>query len=239
MTPSGNFGPRVSRRTFLTTTAVGVGGLALTACSKTTTTTPGTTAASVEQSAILAAEAKRPHTGRTVTANLTPQMTQLDLGGPTVRSYAYGDTVPGQVIRAGVGDELAVTVENKMPDPTSVHGHGIALRNDMDGAAPASPDIKPGQSFTYRFSVPHTGTFWAHPHVGGQTDYGLYAPVIVDAPNEPLAYDADRSRPRRRQPRLLDAALPQRLPPGRGHDDQARLPELTPRAGVHHRGRRR
>ncbi|KHJ71772.1 MULTISPECIES: multicopper oxidase family protein [Mycobacteriales] len=191
MTPSGNFGPRVSRRTFLTATSVGIGGLALTACSKTTSTTPGTTAASVEQSAILAAEAKRPHTGRTVTANLTPQMTELDLGGPTVRSYAYGDTVPGQVIRAGVGDELAVTVDNKMSDPTSVHWHGIALRNDMDGAAPASPDIKPGESFTYRFSVPHSGTFWAHPHVGGQTDYGLYAPVIVDDPNEPLSYDAE------------------------------------------------
>ncbi|PND50539.1 multicopper oxidase family protein, partial [Rhodococcus sp. ENV425] len=191
MTPSGNIGSRVNRRTFLTATAVGFGGLALTACSTRTTSTTAPTASSIEQSAILAAEAKRPHTGRTVAAALTPQMTELDLGGPKVRSFAYGDTMPGRLIRASVGDELAVTVDNKMPDPTSVHWHGLALRNDMDGAAPASPDITSGQSFTYRFSVPHPGTFWAHPHVGGQTDYGLYAPVIVDDPNEPLSYDAE------------------------------------------------
>src|SRR5262249_3434992 len=92
---------------------------------------------------------------------------------------------------ANVGDDVAVTVNNRLDHPTSVHWHGVALRNDMDGAEPATPDINAGQSFTYRFSVPHPGTYWAHPHTGLDADYGLYLPVIIDDPRERGAYDAE------------------------------------------------
>jgi multicopper oxidase len=76
----------------------------------------------------------------------------------------------------------ALGVTNRLDHPTSVHWHGIALRNDMDGADPATPNIDAGQDFTYRFSVAHPGTYWAHPHTGLDADYGLYLPVIVDDP---------------------------------------------------------
>ncbi|MEU2229383.1 multicopper oxidase domain-containing protein, partial [Streptomyces sp. NPDC018347] len=122
---------------------------------------------------------------------LNPQGADIDLGGITVRTLAYGDSVPGPLIRANVGDELAITVNNGLDHQTSVHWHGIALRNDMDGAMPASPNIESGQNFTYRFSVPHSGTYWAHPHVGLDTDYGLYLPIVVDDPREPVDYDAE------------------------------------------------
>lgn len=39
-----------------------------------------------------------------------------------------------------------------------MHWHGLALRNDMDGAAPATPNVNPGASFTYRFTSPYPGT---------------------------------------------------------------------------------
>ena len=122
---------------------------------------------------------------------MTPQPATIDLGGTLARTLAYGDSVPGPLIRANVGDELAVTVDNRLDHPTSVHWHGIALRNDMDGAAPATPNIDPGRAFTYRFSLPHPGTYWAHPHTGLDADYGLYLPVIVDDPAESGAYDAE------------------------------------------------
>ena len=98
--------------------------------------------------------------------------------------------IPGPLIRAKIGDELVVTVSNRLDQPTSVHWHGIALRNDMDGAEPATPNIAAGQDFTYRFSVPNPGTYWAHPHVGLEDDTGLYLPVIVDDPTEGN-YDAE------------------------------------------------
>jgi FtsP/CotA-like multicopper oxidase with cupredoxin domain len=108
-----------------------------------------------------------------------------------VRTLTYGDSIPGPVIRANVGDELAVTVSNRLDHSTSVHWHGIALRNDMDGAESATPNIDGGRDFTYRFSVPHPGTYWAHPHTGLDTDYGLYALIIVEDPQEPLRYDTE------------------------------------------------
>lgn len=176
----------LNRRTFVTASLAGGVGLALAACGR-STSPPARTM----DSAIAAAEQARPHTGRTVTATLTPQPATLDLGGPTARTLAYRDALPGPLIRANVGDELAVTLKNRLNDPTSVHWHGIALRNDMDGVFPATPNVAANTDFTYRFSVPHPGTYWAHPHVGLETDYGLYLPVIVDDPAEPGAYDAE------------------------------------------------
>ena len=152
---------------------------------------PNAAPTNVSMEAIAAAEAQRPHTGRTVSASLTPRPVSVDLGGPVVDTDAYSDTLPGPVIRANVGDELAVSVSNQLDRPTSVHWHGIALRNDMDGAEPATPNIDAGTDFVYRFSVPDAGTYWAHPHTPLDTDYGMYVPVIVDDPNEPAGYDQE------------------------------------------------
>ncbi|KAA1251508.1 multicopper oxidase family protein [Mycobacterium simiae] len=179
-------GVQLSRRGFI---GAGISsGLALAGCSQSTTQPAGDAAMAA---AIAAAEQVRPHSGRTVTVSLTPQQAEVDLGGPVVQTLAYGNTVPGPLIRATVGDELVVAVTNRLDHATSVHWHGIALRNDMDGAAPATPNIAAGQDFTYRFSVPDPGTYWAHPHTGLDADKGLYLPLIVDDPTEAASYDAE------------------------------------------------
>ncbi|MGA9675037.1 MAG: multicopper oxidase family protein [Mycobacterium sp.] len=177
---------RLTRRGFI---AAGIAsGFAVAACSQ---NPPPATSQAKMGAAIKAAEAARPHSGRTVTATLTSQQTDVDLGGVTARTLAFGSTIPGPLIRANIGDELAITVQNRLSEPTSVHWHGIALRNDMDGVEPATPNIPAGQDFTYRFSVPNAGTYWAHPHVGLEEDMGLYLPVIVDDPTGPGNYDAE------------------------------------------------
>jgi FtsP/CotA-like multicopper oxidase with cupredoxin domain len=51
--------------------------------------------------------------------------------------------------------------------------------------------IRPGAEFTYRFAVSHPGTYWLHSHSGMQLDRGLYAPLIVEDPKEPLEYDKE------------------------------------------------
>ncbi|MFE5934139.1 multicopper oxidase family protein [Streptomyces sp. NPDC056470] len=124
---------------------------------------------------------------------LTAVETPLDLGGGrTVRSWAYGDDLPGKEVRVTAGDTLALTLANNLPEATSVHWHGLALRNDMDGVPGLTQrDINPGGSFDYRFAVSHPGTYWFHPHSGVQQDRGLYAPLIVEDPKEPLKYDKE------------------------------------------------
>ncbi|MFF1375612.1 multicopper oxidase family protein [Streptomyces sp. NPDC058308] len=141
---------------------------------------------------VAAAEKKRARGGRVREVRLTAARTRLDLGGPTVRTWAYGDRLPGEEVRVTAGDTLALTLANHLPQATSLHWHGIALRNDMDGVPGLTQkDIAPGADFTYRFAVPDPGTYWFHPHSGTQQDRGLYAPLIVDDPKEPLRYDKE------------------------------------------------
>jgi FtsP/CotA-like multicopper oxidase with cupredoxin domain len=185
----------LNRRTFLAASLAAGFGAALAACSRTTpgsnlTTQPTAVPAKLDE-AVRAAEAARPHTGRMVRTTLTAQPVTVDLGGKVVKTLGYGDAVPGPVIRANVGDEVEVLVHNQLQTPTSVHWHGVALRNDMDGAEPGTPNIPVGQSFTYKFSVPDAGTYWAHPHVGLDLDTGMYLPVIVDDPKARADYDAE------------------------------------------------
>src|ERR1700704_6893951 len=130
----------LSRRAFVA--AAVAGGFALAGCGRSTSSAASPPMS--REAAIVAAEAARPHTGRTVTASLTPQPATIDLGGTVARTLAYGTGIPGPLVRANVGDELAVTVANRLGHPTSLYWHGIALRNDMDGAAPATPHIEPG-----------------------------------------------------------------------------------------------
>ncbi len=123
---------------------------------------------------------------------LTAAETQFDLGGLTVNTWAYGGRLPGPEIRVTAGDQIALTLHNRLPQPTTIHWHGLQLRNDMDGVPGITQQaVKPGDYFDYRFAVTMPGTHWLHPHVGVQLDRALYAPLIVDDPDEPLSYDKE------------------------------------------------
>ncbi|MHC5263589.1 multicopper oxidase family protein [Streptomyces sp. UC4497] len=141
---------------------------------------------------VAAAEKKRSADGRVREVRLTAAATRLDLGDRTVKSWSYGGDLPGKEVRVTAGDTLALTLANHLPEPTSMHWHGIALRNDMDGVPGLTQkSVAPGADFTYRFKVAHPGTYWFHPHSGTQQDRGLYAPLIVEDPKEPLSYDKE------------------------------------------------
>jgi FtsP/CotA-like multicopper oxidase with cupredoxin domain len=128
----------------------------------------------------------------TVTATLNPRPVTLDLGGPLVQTWGYADTVPGPLIRARAGDLVRATVVNGLPEGTSVHWHGIALRNDMDGVPGLTQaPIAAGARHTYEFTAPDPGTYFYHPHSGVQLDRALYGVLIVDDPHEDGRYDAE------------------------------------------------
>ncbi|MET7983787.1 multicopper oxidase family protein [Streptomyces sp. NPDC005281] len=143
--------------------------------------------------AVAAAERKRARTGRQHRITLTAAPARIDLGGGVMpRTWAFDGRTPGREVRLSVGDTLVAELSNQLPGrtATSVHWHGIALRNDMDGVAPATQTaVRPGSTFTYRFTADTPGTYFFHPHVGVQLDRGLYAPLIVEDPREPLGYD--------------------------------------------------
>ncbi|MBX9717764.1 MAG: multicopper oxidase family protein [Microbacteriaceae bacterium] len=160
--------------------------LALAACAA-----PAPRLLSPSSEPVLAAEAARATTGKTVSMSLRAQSTLIDLGGVPVPTWSYG-SVPAPVLRAALGDTIELQLQNDLKAETTIHWHGLALRNDMDGVPGVTQDaIAVGSAFTYRFTAPHPGTYWFHPHVGTQLDTGLYGALIIDDPREPLAYDEE------------------------------------------------
>ena len=141
---------------------------------------------------VAATEAARLSTGTVVTRTLTAAPTTVDLGGRVVSTWAYNGGVGGPLIRVTAGDRLDVHLVNRLPDPTTVHWHGLALRNDMDGVPGVTMGpVAPATDFRYSFTAPHPGTYWFHPHVGVQMDRGLQGALIIDDPHEPGGYDQE------------------------------------------------
>ncbi|MEV0085534.1 multicopper oxidase family protein [Saccharopolyspora sp. NPDC050642] len=136
--------------------------------------------------------ARRAANARIVHVDLRARPSIVDLGGPEVATWTFDDRLPGGEIRLRRGEVLRASLVNELPQDTSVHWHGIAMRNDMDGVPGVTQEaVRPGTKFDYEFTVPDPGTYFFHPHVGVQLDRGLYAPLIVEDPDERGRYDAE------------------------------------------------
>jgi FtsP/CotA-like multicopper oxidase with cupredoxin domain len=112
---------------------------------------------------------------------------------PETDVWCYDGRTPGPEIRVRQGDRLRMVVENRLPEETTVHWHGIRLPNSMDGVPHLTQNpIAPGEMFTYEFTCPDAGTFWYHPHQRSfvQVGRGLYGPLIVEE-REPVRVDRD------------------------------------------------
>ncbi|MEU8249688.1 multicopper oxidase family protein [Nonomuraea sp. NPDC048916] len=179
---------QIDRRTLLRAGLGLLGGAALSACAK-DPITPAFISPTSEQ--VRAAEQLR-RTGAVQDFRLVAAEDQVDLGGPVVRTWAYDSRLPGAPIRVKAGEVVRARLVNRLPADTSIHWHGLALRNDADGVPGVTQQaISPGTEFVYEFAAPDPGTYWFHPHFGAQLDRGLYAPLIVEDPREPLGYDAE------------------------------------------------
>ena len=181
----------LSRRRFLALAGAGAAGLTLASCSGS-----GRKASPVPASGpeVVAAEEARRRPGATVRdLAITAAPLTLDLGGGLqVPTWGYGPTVPGSEVRIKAGDVVRARFTNRLPEATTIHWHGISLRNDMDGVpGMTQPVVAPGASFDYEFTAPDPGTYWFHPHVGLHLDRGLYSPLIVEDPAEPGRYDRE------------------------------------------------
>ncbi|MCA9661633.1 MAG: multicopper oxidase family protein [Myxococcales bacterium] len=106
---------------------------------------------------------------------------------PPTEVYAFNGSVPGPLIDLAAGDRLIVHFTNNLPEPTTIHWHGLRIANEMDGAPHhPRPPVLPGERFDYDFVVPDAGLFWYHPHVNSsaQVGYGLYGALRVRASDD-------------------------------------------------------
>ncbi|MEK7533561.1 MAG: copper oxidase [Patescibacteria group bacterium] len=101
----------------------------------------------------------------------------------TVTAWAYNGMVPGPLLRATNGDKVRIIVKNNLPEPTTIHWHGIQVPNNMDGIPDETQKpILPGETFTYEFIAKLAGTYWYHSHFDSdkQISVGLSGAFIID-----------------------------------------------------------
>lgn len=125
------------------------------------------------------------------TLDLTARLGKVQLvpgDTPKTEIWGYDGGVPGPEIRLRQGDPLTRRLVNELPQPTSVHWHGLRIPNAMDGVPGMTQDaVAPGEHFTYDFTPPDAGTYWYHSHNQSteQVARGLYGLLIVDEVNPP------------------------------------------------------
>ena len=94
--------------------------------------------------------------------------------GLVAEVWGYNGSTPGPTIEAVEGDRLRIYVTNRLPEPTTVHWHGLVLPNGMDGVAGLTQrPIPPGETWVYEFVVRDAGTFMYHSHYDEMTQIAL------------------------------------------------------------------
>lgn len=100
--------------------------------------------------------------------------------------------LPAPLLRWRQGDTVTLRVTNRLPEPSSIHWHGIIVPADMDGVPGLSfRGIGPGETYTYRFRVNQSGTYWYHSHTRFQEQTGIYGPLVIE-PHGAEGHRADR-----------------------------------------------
>src|SRR6266702_7316658 len=102
-------------------------------------------------------------------------------GAPRMATVVNGQ-LPAPLLYWRQGDTVTLRVTNRLPAPTSIHWHGMILPASMDGVPGISfAGIPLGETFTYRFPVTQSGTYWYHSHSRFQEQVGLYGPIVIEA----------------------------------------------------------
>ena len=114
------------------------------------------------------------------------------LPGRIVDAWGFNGSIPGPTIQVNEGDRVRFIVENRLPEPFSMHWHGIEVPNDMDGMPGISQDpIAPGGRFVYEYTLHQNGTFFYHSHMAMQEMMGTIGLYIIH-PRRPHAPRVDR-----------------------------------------------
>lgn len=109
------------------------------------------------------------------------------LPGHWMDFFGFNGSMPGPTIEAFQGDKVRFVVHNKLPEPITIHWHGLELPIDQDGVPGVTQDpIKPGDTFVYEYDLHQTGTFFYHSHMPMHEAFGMVGFFII---HPPVAWD--------------------------------------------------
>lgn len=94
--------------------------------------------------------------------------------GSTAKCWGYNGSTPGPTIEAVEGDRVRFLVTNRLKEHTTIHWHGLLLPSGMDGVGGLNqPQIQPGETFAYEFTLQQHGTHMYHPHADEMTQMAV------------------------------------------------------------------
>ena len=100
--------------------------------------------------------------------------------GRVIDAWGYNGTTPGPTIEANQGDRVRIVLDNHLPEPTTMHWHGLEIPNQMDGMPYISQKpIAPGGRFVYEFELHQNGTFFYHSHGAMQEMMGMLGMFVL------------------------------------------------------------
>jgi len=133
-----------------------------------------------------------PGTVREIRLDTTHKIIEI-APGVKFSAWTFGDTVPGPVVRARVGDRIKFTMSNRSDEPVpGVRMTAAPMMHSMDfHSAMVSPQdkyrsIAPGQTISFEFTLNYAGVFMYHcgtPMVLEHIASGMYGMMIVEPRN--------------------------------------------------------
>ena len=115
------------------------------------------------------------------------------VNGKSSMATLINDSLPAPTLKMQEGDTVIIRVHNQMNEPTSIHWHGLLVPFEMDGVPGISFDGIPANStFTYKFKLKQSGTYWYHSHTGFQEQTGMRGAIVIEpkaAERYPVAED--------------------------------------------------
>lgn len=128
------------------------------------------------------------------TLDLAVERTRITIDGETSNAISIGGSIPAPTLRWREGQEVVIRVTNRLDEPTSIHWHGLLLQGVMDGAPGFNGfvPIGPGETYTYRFKLRQSGTYWYHSHSASQEQEGMYGAIVIEPEGrDPARADRD------------------------------------------------
>jgi manganese oxidase len=111
-----------------------------------------------------------------------------------VSAYAINRQIPGPRLDLIEGDRVRINFTNHLPEPATMHWHGLVVPNVMDGPGYITQaPVPPGGRYVYEYVVQQSGTYFYHSHTrpDRQQGLGLYGALIVHPKNVAVEPRAD------------------------------------------------
>ena len=105
----------------------------------------------------------------------------ITVNGKSSMATLINDSLPAPTLKMQEGDTVTIRVHNQLNESTSIHWHGLLVPFEMDGVPGISFDGIPANStFTYKFKLKQSGTYWYHSHSGFQEQTGMRGAIVIE-----------------------------------------------------------